>query len=522
MQYMKIRLSLITLFILTLLFGFTVPLGAQLQGFCGVTDSGPLLDRVRQHQKTLAEFPAQSRSSVVKYVPITFILVSDSDSVGGAREEQVLDQLLALNAHYAPQDMIFYLDEFRYKDNTLVFTDPSHSSSVFQMKLVKDPNALNVYVTQDCETPGGVGQTLGYYSSPNDWVVMRKDRLNGGPTNFVLPHEAGHFFAMPHTFNGWDCTSYDEDVHGNPVSSVWSPCNGSLRVELQNGSNCSTAGDLICDTNPDYNFGFGWSVGGDQCAEYTPQIMDPNGDIVDVTENNFMGYFLNCTNYMFTPMQQSIIEADFLSPQRAYLRSAYLPTMEPVENNVTYNYPINGEETASFDNIDLDWEDVPGATDYLLIVSRNAGFSLFPQRFIVQESFFTLDELTPDVNYFWRVWPFNETQTGAGWATTQNFHTGLSSGVETISAVDRLDVFPNPASASGEITVILESSSAFDAVITLYDMTGEVAWYDATQRIEAGKETMIPIHLERAMPGLYFVEIQSSEGGVISKKISIQ
>ncbi|HLF62934.1 MAG TPA: zinc-dependent metalloprotease [Saprospiraceae bacterium] len=509
------------LFAFTFLLFTNVFLHAQITGYCGLTDPQPLMERIREHQKTLAVSPVHARSSEIKYVPITFILVADGNGNGRAREEQGLDQLKKLNADYAPQEILFYIDEWRYKDHTLVFTDPTHPTSVFQMRLVKDLNAMNLYVTQDCETGAIVGQTLGFYSPPNDWVVMRKDRFNGNLTNAILSHEAGHFFSLIHTFNGWDCTAYDEDVHGNPVNSIWSPCNGSLRVEFQNGSNCTIAGDLICDTNPDYNFGYGWSVGGDPCAEYTPVVMDPNGDVIDVTENNFMGYFLGCDDYFFSPDQQSIIEVDYLSADRAYLRTGYVPVQDPVDNNVVYNYPINGEETATFDKIDLDWEGVPGATDYLVVFDRSPSFTFAPQRQIVQESFLTIEELTPDVNYYWRVWPFNESQTGAGWGITQNFHTGLASGIETISSVNRIDVFPNPVKTDDEINVLLESERSFDAEITLYDMTGEVVWYHSSQRVEAGRETYVSIVVDRVVAGLYFLKIQSSEGGIISKKVSI-
>lgn len=514
---MKIRTTLFSLTLL--LIAYSQSFG-QFLGQCGVNDPMPLIERVIQHQKTLAESPLQSRTSLAKYVPLTFILVADDNGSGRAVEEKALEQLEKLNTYYVSQDLHFYIDEWRYKNHTLIYEEPSNPTSVFQMKLIKDPNALNLYVTHTADTDGeSPGLTLGYYSPPNDWIVIRKDRMSG--FNNVLAHEAGHFFSLPHTFSGWECEAYDPDIHGNPVSSIWSPCNGSLRVEFQNGTNCSNAGDRICDTSPDYNFGFGWSVGGDQCAEYTPIVMDPNGDVVDVTENNHMGYFLDCDDYMFTPNQQSIIQTDFFSSSRAYLRTNYVPDQDAVDNAVVYNFPINGEESPSFDQVELDWEDVPGATDYLLIIARNSTFSISPQRIIVQESNYVVEALTPNVNYYWKVWPFNEGRTGAGWAETQNFHTSIASGVATIPSVDRFEVFPNPGQTKGELTVLLESLSAFDAEITLYHMTGEVAWRGMNQQILAGRETRIAITLEHTVPGLYFLKIQSSEGGVISRKVSI-
>jgi len=52
-------------------------------------------------------------------------------------------------------------------------------------------------------------------------------------------------------------------------------------------------------------------------------------------------------------------------------------------------------------------------------------------------------------------------------------------------------------------------------------MTGEVVWYHSSQRVEAGRETYVSIVVDRVVAGLYFLKIQSSEGGIISKKVSI-
>ena len=494
---------------------------AQVRGTCGVMDPTPLLERVTIHQKTLAEASVQARSSVPKYVPVTFILVADVNGNGRIAEEKVLEQLAKLNYYYAPQEMIFYIeDTLRHLNHNLAYTDPSHNTSIFQMKIAKDPNSMNVYIPQNATTTGeSPGVTLGFYSPMNDWIVIRKDEVSA--SNNTLAHEVGHFFGLPHPHSGWECEPYDEAIHGNPVSSLWSPCNGSLRVEFQNGTNCLLSGDRICDTSPDYNFGFGWSVSGDQCAEYTPQIMDPNGDLVEVTENNHMAYFIGCDDYMFTTDQKGLIQADFFSADRNYLRSDYVPIQDSVDNNVVYNYPINNEETPTFDNVDLDWEDVPGATDYLVIIARNSAFSITPQRVIVSESFLTIEALTPNVNYFWRVWPFNQSQTGAGWAPTQVFHTGLSSGVKTITTVDRFDVFPNPASSGQALNVVVQSSTAFDGEFTLHDMMGKVI-QRTTHHIDAGRIIQIPFTLESIVPGLYFLKVRSSEGGILTKKVSFQ
>lgn len=493
---------------------------SQVRGHCGVTDPMPLLERVTELQRFIAENPLQTRSALPKYVPVTCIRVADDNGNGRAREEQVLEQMAKMNFYYEDQEMIFYIDEWRILNNSIVYNTPGSAGARFWMRTVRDNNAMSVFVTQSAESgSGNPGVTLGYYDTSEDWIVIRRDEFNG--FNNTLAHEAGHFFSLPHPHSGWECDPYDEAKHGNPVNIIWSPCISNLRIEFQNGTNCQIAGDRICDTSPDYNFGFGWSVGGNQCADYTRIVRDWNGDTIDVAERNHMAYFINCPDYFFTPNQKTIIQSDFLSARRTYLRRSYVPVQDPVTNEVVYNYPINGEQTPTFDNIDLDWEDVPGATDYLVIVDRASSFTFTPQRFLVSESFLTIEQLTPNVNYFWKVWPFNESRTGAGWAPHQQFRTGVASAVTSIPYVEHLDVFPNPVHREQPLTIRIASLQSFDAQISLYSITGAEVWHRNQVRVEGGQEFVFTVDMIRPESGLYFLSIRSADGGVITKKVSI-
>ena len=164
---------------------------------------------------------------------------------------------------------------------------------------------INIFICQNANTTGGIGTTLGYYDPQDDWLVLRKQEISYGSE--TIPHELGHYFDLLHPFNGWDSVAYDSNLHGNPVQQI-SP--GSVPNEnvVQTGgcNNCQTAGDYICDTPPDYNFGFGWPN-----CNYTAQTMDPCGDVVDPMETNFMSYFLSCSEYEFTPDQVDLVHASY-------------------------------------------------------------------------------------------------------------------------------------------------------------------------------------------------------------------
>ena len=511
--------SMIWLMLVTFLFAGTLTAQNQVRGTCGNVDPTHMLERVDQHKKWLENAPLMLRNSIPKYVPVTIIFVADDNGNGFALPEQALAQIASMNEQYADQEMVFYIDEFRYLESSSVYNSPNTSSSIFRMRGARDNNAMNIFVTRSAENGGGQpGTVLGYYSPSEDWIVIRKDEFNG--FSATLAHEVGHFFGLPHPHSGWECSPYDEDVHGNPVSSIWSPCNAGLRVEFQDGSNCSNSGDRICDTPPDYNFGFGWSVGGDQCAPYTPEVRDPMGDVVNPMEENIMGYFINCDEYAFTTQQKNVIQADFFSSARSYLRTGVTPETAPVTNEVVYNYPINDEETPTFDNIELDWDNTPGANQYLVIVDRIGSFTLQPERFIVEESNLIVDELSEGKKYFWKVWPYNESQTGAGWAPTQSFFVGTASAVNTISSVEEVAIFPNPVSDQ-DLTISLRSSQTLNANIRLVDLSGKTVISVGEQVIQGGMQWQYSMNVTGLTPALYFLQIVSDKG-IITEKVSVQ
>jgi hypothetical protein len=116
------------------------------------------------------------------------------------------------------------------------------------------------------------------------------NNCTGLPTNHsTFPHEIGQYFDLFHThetsFGGPECTS---------------------------GSNCATAGDLVCDTPADPVLGSGnvngscqYTGGGNgPCAGDPPYAPDPT---------NFMSYSLKTCRDNFSPQQNSRALATLLN-----------------------------------------------------------------------------------------------------------------------------------------------------------------------------------------------------------------
>jgi PKD repeat protein len=139
---------------------------------------------------------------------------------------------------------------------------------------------LNIYFVNDISF--GAGGACGYTYLPGnsnqyyDAIVMDND-CTTSTDGTTLTHEFGHHLNLIHT-------------HG--------PQNGSLTDELVNGTNCSVAGDLLCDTPADPELG-GNNVNNVNClysVAGTPPT-DAQGNLFDPDTSNIMSYAPQaCTN----------------------------------------------------------------------------------------------------------------------------------------------------------------------------------------------------------------------------------
>lgn len=136
------------------------------------------------------------------------------------------------------------------------------------------PMTINIYYVIDiigsnnaCGFAPMGSMSVPQQQSDRDAIFIKKSCAAGK----TLTHELGHYFGLFHTFEA--------------------AANGAESVD---GSNCSTAGDLICDTPADPN-GTG-SVHPTNC-DLTPPIKDSNGDYFTPNSCNFMSYYNNtCGN----------------------------------------------------------------------------------------------------------------------------------------------------------------------------------------------------------------------------------
>ncbi len=492
------------------------------RGVCGTTLQDQLLFENRLLENIEKAYSGQVAADrdATQYIPVYFHLVGDASGNGKVKEARVLDQLCALNTAFAPMEFRFYLSPhpvqgtiFNYGlNNNNIY---SNQTAWTTMNTQRHPNALNVYIV-DVAAPGGnqQGITLAYYSPPRDWVVCRRDQISGVSNNSTLPHEFGHFFSLQHTFLGWESGPFADTSQGWPVAPVISP--GGVATERVNQTNCTTASDKLCDTPPDYNFGYGSNT-----CTYSGGAKDPNVTQVDPMENNMMGYFNFCNVYAFTPQQRSVVLADRATSARNYLNNAFVPVSTVINTPTDLLVaPANGSTVPFYDEILLEWQAVAGATYYLLEIDLvNSFISPSAQSFVVTGTSKLVNSLFPNRTYFWRIRPFNQYVTCAT-SRLANFNTPLTSAVQPIEGLTALQVAPNPLLEGSSVKLFVQAEHGFEATARIVDLAGRQV-FEQTGLLFSQGENMTDLAIGNLKNGMYLVILQNSQGQAAVRKLTV-
>ncbi len=504
---------LITCFLLGML-----PINAQiLRGVCGNTHADQMsqIDRYLVNKRIAKTNPSKSRNAIT-YIPIQFHLIARNNGTGGIQLTDMLDQICRLNDQFGAFDIVFYqADAPNIIANDVIYDNHTLTSAQFTMRQRRNREAMNVWVVNEASPAGGlaVGTVLGYYDPQNDWIVIRKNQISG--TNNTLAHEAGHFFSLFHPHLGWDSEPYSAELHGVQVGNR-SP--SGRDTELMDRSNCETAGDMICDTDPDYNFALSFR----DCI-YNVEVQDPNGDLVDPDETLIMSYFNDACTSKFTETQVEMMIADVDSPGRNFLRiNDFAPLATEITETISLVAPVESAVTSSFNKVELRWRAVAGADTYLVEVDRSSGFNIDNLKFIVsnQTSLLLEDILDADRNYRWRVTPYNANYTCASSSETARFRTGISTSVATITTVNNWTIQPNPIREATTLTLDVNAKTAFDADIKVFNLTGQLLQTQVATEFSSGN-SKVQLDIRNLTKGIYFLTLENEEG-VLNKKLIVQ
>lgn len=227
-----------------------------------------------------------------KKFSIVVHIVRDNTPSPGITEAQILENVDTLNNKFAPICVSFEVCEFRYIDNSYYNTIKNKNWEEMQI-LYNVKNRINIYYVNDIQVPiaGACGFAgLGCITNVNsEGIVIKKLASCIGSTSKTLAHEMGHYFSLEHTFTG-------------------------SGTELVDGSNCTTAGDQICDTPSDpFVMGDNPSNYVDGSCKFISMLQDANGDYYDPMVGNIMSYYPDNCACGFTHDQYMRMAKHYLS-----------------------------------------------------------------------------------------------------------------------------------------------------------------------------------------------------------------
>ena len=360
------------------------------------------------------------------------------------------------------------------------------------------PGALNSYFAAN------VADNCGY-NLPYAGVALAHGC--SGPNDHTWAHEVGHALSLPHPFIGWenkvynianptpDFVTYDYTYfHDSLETQIPAPLDTAL-VEYLDGSNCTIAADLICDTKPDY-LSYRWDCDG--LGNSLAQQKDPAGATFYSDGTLFMSYSDDKCSNRFSDDQIAIMRATLLTEKTDWL------TNDPPEGDITESpellAPIGGQ-LSPVNGTTLQWTAVPNATHYAVQVSRFASFNVKELDIVTTNTSHTLGQLPNNLTWYWRVRPFNNWFACTEMTSSATFKTS-----NTISAsepdTDGWRCYPTLLAPGQPLTLeIPESWQGRQTKCVVYDATGRAIWETNTLKINTNTQIQPPSALWA--PGVY-------------------
>lgn len=322
--YLK-RLQLLGLILLCVLPAFAQK-QAQSTLQCDIKPLSPAKRRALEAEATLAFRIKQASMSkarlvgTITYVPIRPHILRKVDGTGGLDLREMNNIMALTNRKWLSSGIQFFFSGTTpdYIDNDALATAFRKDMDEPLVNTRNVTNAMNQYYV-----PFFSNSSAGGYASypANDLESTESYIRNsaGGETflgDVLVPHELGHNFNLIHTHE--------------PTTPR----------ELVNGSNCTTAGDLVCDTPADpYSWAeFPGSSG--SCVTGCPSVYICNftetgtGSRYNPLPNNIMSYYAGACQMTFTNGQFARVQAALALRQAhtAYSLTAVSTNVTPVSN----------------------------------------------------------------------------------------------------------------------------------------------------------------------------------------------
>jgi hypothetical protein len=295
------------------LFGMSMSAQVNYQE-CATVPSQSWADQLKSKIAAMRSKDAKPLAPV--QIPFQIHLFKKSDTTSVLTLADIYHEIDTVNSFYANANMFFY----ECAPPELIIDDSLYDFSSFEEPILLNDHytadVLNLYFPNTAKS----GNTLvcGYsrYPPSVDLAVISASCAKNGST---LPHEIGHYFGLMHT----------HETFTGP--------------ELVDGSNCSFAGDQICDTPADPMLDY--SNVTLACA-YTGTVTDGNGVPYTPDVTNIMSYSRKECRFYFSPMQYTVLNTT-MQNERSYLFCSFGVGIKETAKPLFSVFPNPGNESLS-------------------------------------------------------------------------------------------------------------------------------------------------------------------------------
>ncbi len=491
------------LFLLTLLISKVNAQDSKPSNWCGATLSKAQMDWLDEYQRNDGSSFYRTKSSKSVYVPVKIHIVGKDDGSGYLPITSALTAICELNQRYDKDSVgahFFLYEDIDYINSTSFYNDGSQSNpmayAIMNNPVHHRPGALNMFFVQN--SPGLCG-----YFSPSLDIVLITGGVCSQPGNTTIAHEVGHYFSLPHTFNGWEGV-----WSGNCDTLVKTGMSKPSNPEKVDGSNCHIAGDKFCDTKPDYNPDR-WS--GVNCSfRFCTLRKDPNGVPVWPDSSLYMSYADDACVSRFSHEQVMAMRANYNTSRSGYLLNGP-QNFTAVSGTTTIIEPQSGADHPA-DYVPLQWNKVAGAEKYLVaIYNKNNSTNQVWSR-ITTDTFTSVlasDSLKANLVYNVKVLAFNPGHPCNSWSSVRQFSTSDATGINAAASVSAFKIYPNPASNYFLVNYVSENTKGFN--LSVIDLAGRVI---LTKSINAASGSEV-IETSNWAAGEYLVQLRNSDSKLL-------